>query len=115
MGKYRLIVFTEPVAGREAEFNDWYNNQHLSDVVAVPGFVAGQRFRLVQPCGGEFKQRYLAIYEIESEDYAGAVQEMMSRAGTPAMVVSEALDSDNVALAVFEECSARVAPPARSG
>ena len=115
MAKYRLIVLSEPVEGREAEFNDWYSNQHLADVVAVPGFSAGQRFKLVQRCEGEFKQRYLAIYEIEADDYAGAVQEMQSRAGTPAMVVSEALDSSNVAFGVFEECSPRVVPPARSG
>ncbi len=115
MGKYRLIVLSEPVEGREAEYNDWYNNQHLADVVAVPGFSAGQRFKLVQLCEGEFKQRYLAIYEIEADDYAGAVQEMQSRAGTPAMVVSEALDSGNVAFGVFEECSPRVVAPAPNG
>ncbi len=108
MGKYRLIVFSEPVPGREAQFNDWYTNQHLSDVVAVPGFVSGQRFKLVQLGAGEFKHRYLAIYEIEADDYAAALQQMQSRAGTPAMVVTDALDSNNVAFGVFEECSPRV-------
>src|SRR5450756_1907603 len=78
MAKYRLVVLTEPVEGREAEYNTWYNEKHLQDVVAVPGFGAAQRFRLKEICGGEFKQRYLAIYDIEADDYAAAVKEMLS-------------------------------------
>ncbi len=114
MGKYRLVVLTEPVAGREKEYNDWYNNQHLADVVAVPGFGGAQRFRLKELCGGEFKQRYLAIYEIEANDYAAVIKEMMSRAGTTAMLISEAMDGNKVDFAVFEECSQRVEAPGTS-
>lgn len=113
MGKYRLIVMSEPVEGREAEYNSWYNNEHLQDVVAVPGFGSAQRFKLEQPWGGEFKHRYMAIYEFESDDYAAVMQELMSRAGTNAMLLSEALDVPNLACGVFEECSPFVRAPAR--
>jgi hypothetical protein len=70
-------------------------------VVAVPGFGAAQRFVLKELCGGEFKQRYPANYEIESDDYASVMKELLSRAGTSAMELSEALDSDKTAYAVF--------------
>jgi hypothetical protein len=113
MAKFRLIVFTEPAAGREAEFNEWYNTEHLADVVAVPGFGAAQRFKLREVCGGKFPLPYLAIYDIEAADYAAALKEMLSRAGTPAMHLSEALNNDTTAFAVFEECSPRVLPPSR--
>lgn len=113
MGKYRLVVLTEPVTGRESEYNDWYNNQHLADVVAVPGFGGAQRFKLKELCGGEFRQRYLAIYEIEAEDYAAVIGEMMSRVGTPAMLISEAMDGGKVDFGVFEECSQRIESPAK--
>jgi hypothetical protein len=108
MSKYKLIVFTDPVEGREDEYNDWYNNQHLSDVVAVPGFGSAQRFKLKELRDGQFRHRYLAIYEIESDDYGKVMDALMSRAGTSAMLISEALDSPTADVAVFEACSQRV-------
>jgi hypothetical protein len=114
MGKYKLIVMSEPVEGREAEYNSWYNDEHLRDVVAAPGFSAAQRFELTQLWGGELKHRYMAIYEIDSDDHAAAMRELMSRAGTSAMPLSEALDKPNLAFGVFEECSPVVLAPARS-
>ena len=45
MPRYNLIVLTNPVDGREDEYNDWYTNVHLDDVLKVPGVVAAQRFR----------------------------------------------------------------------
>ena len=46
MAKHHLLAFPNPVAGREDEFNRWYDGQHLPDMLAVPGFVSGQRFAL---------------------------------------------------------------------
>src|SRR5690606_19186746 len=46
---YAYVVLSNPVPGRDQEYNDWYSNRHLADVVAVPGFVSAQRFRLVDP------------------------------------------------------------------
>jgi hypothetical protein len=104
MSKYRLIVFTDAVAGREDEFNDWYTNRHIGDVVAVPGVASAQRFELKSIFGGEFRHRYLAIYEIDAEDYEAAVREILNRANTDAMPLSDALES-SIAFAVFQECS----------
>ena len=38
MGNYTMVVFTSPVEGREDDYNDWYDNQHLGDVIAAAGF-----------------------------------------------------------------------------
>ena len=46
MAKYTFVVFTNPVAGKEDEFNDWYNRHHIPDVLNVPGIVSGHRFKL---------------------------------------------------------------------
>jgi hypothetical protein len=105
MANYKLVVMTEPKAGLENEFNDWYNNQHLADVVAVPGFRSAQRFELKDPMGFEHRNRYLAIYEIDSENPKEVLAEMFSRQGTPAMVISEALDMSKVSCGVFAACS----------
>lgn len=108
MSKYKLVVFTDPVEGREDEYNDWYNNQHLSDVVAIPGFGSAQRFKLKQLRDGQFRHRYLAIYDIESDDYGKVMEALTNTAGTSAMIISEALDSPTADVAVFEACSQRV-------
>ncbi len=41
-----MIVYTKPAPGREKEFNDWYSNVHISEILAVNGFKAAQRFAL---------------------------------------------------------------------
>lgn len=63
--KELLIALTNAVPGREAEFNEWYDQRHLRDVLALDGFVAAQRFELadVDP-PQEAAFRYMAIYEV---------------------------------------------------
>jgi len=45
MPHFKYVVFTEPKAGQDAAYNDWYDNIHLAEVIAVEGFVAAQRFK----------------------------------------------------------------------
>ena len=47
MAKGVLLVMTEPLPGKEDEFNDWYSNVHLHELVKVPGIAAAQRFEAV--------------------------------------------------------------------
>jgi hypothetical protein len=48
----------------EAEFNAWYDTDHLPRVVACPGFVSGRRYEL----RGRDLPRYWAVYEVESRE-----------------------------------------------
>ena len=68
MTTHKLLVFTAPVAGREDEYNSWYNAVHIQDVVAVPGIVSGQRFKLDFAGLGDFGKRYLAIYDLHTDN-----------------------------------------------
>ncbi|MGH7488864.1 MAG: DUF4286 family protein, partial [bacterium] len=54
-------VDVDPVAAES--FNHWYNDVHIPDVMACPGFVSVRRFEAVY---GE--PRYIALYELESEE-----------------------------------------------
>lgn len=96
MPTHRLIVFTDPVPGCEDEFNDWYDAEHLDDVLACEGFVAAQRFRLsdAQIASGENAApgRYLAIYEIEADSVEVALSRLNESAGT--MRITSALDTE---------------------
>jgi hypothetical protein len=111
MAKYKLVVFSDAVSGREDDYNDWYNNQHLADVVAVPGFVSAQRYKLNTPMIGEFATQYMAIYEIEAEGVEAAMAAIGARAGTDQMVVSDAIDMGGTTAGFFEGCSERVFAP----
>jgi hypothetical protein len=52
--KYTLVVLTNAVEGKEAEFNEWYSKTHLKDVIAIPGFKSAQRFKISgQPVAAE--------------------------------------------------------------
>ena len=38
-----LLVFSDPVAGREDEYHTWYTETHLPELLTLPGFVAARR------------------------------------------------------------------------
>src|SRR3546814_7682746 len=46
MKEYVYVVRSNPVTGREDEYNRWYSERHLADVMAVPGFVSARRYRI---------------------------------------------------------------------
>jgi hypothetical protein len=62
-GSGLLMVWCEVPADREAEFNRWYNEEHLAERLAIPGFLAAARYEAVK--GGP---KHLAYYELESAD-----------------------------------------------
>jgi len=66
MAKYKLIALTNPVAGEDREFNEWYDNVHIPEVTALPGVKSSKRFRITQ----DKPWKYVAEYEIECDDIA---------------------------------------------
>ena len=67
MAKWIHIIESNcKVTSREAEFNDWYSNMHVPDILKCPVVVAARRYERHNAKEGEGK--YLAIYEIETED-----------------------------------------------
>ena len=56
-----LMVWTDVPADKEAEFNRWYNEEHLAERLGVPGFLSAARYEAVK--GGP---KHLAVYELES-------------------------------------------------
>jgi hypothetical protein len=74
--RHIYVVQTNAVSGREDEFNEWYSNVHLRDILSIDGWTAAARFRLHDPSerGEPYPYRYLAIYEME-----GDVQENLRR------------------------------------
>ena len=111
MGTYKLLVLTNAVKGRDDEFNKWYDNQHIPDALAVPGYMAAQRFALADvqmPGAPASPWRYLAIYEIETNDLKATMTESMSRAGTERMPQSDAADHTSSAIFAFTPIGPRI-------
>jgi hypothetical protein len=52
---------------REDEFNKWYDDTHIPDVLSTPGVIQGTRYINTDPEGNK-RPKYLAVYEIETDD-----------------------------------------------
>jgi len=46
----------------EAEFNEWYDKEHIPALAAVPGVLCARRFR------GTGNRKYVALYHLETAD-----------------------------------------------
>jgi hypothetical protein len=74
---HKLLVFTNPVEGKEDEFNQWYNEVHLKEVTALPSFKSAQRFELKGGFpGAQLDWKYLAIYELTNDDPSAVLAEL---------------------------------------
>ena len=94
MAKYMMIVFSNPVEGKEDEYEDWYSNVHVSEIVEkVPGFVSAQRFAMVpeHSNGGRPDHRYLAVYDVETDDPEKTFAKLSEMVTAGALVNSDAL------------------------
>lgn len=60
MANQLLFVYSEPGPVPEAEFNDWYDNEHVPARLAVPGFSGVCRFRAAD----DRAPSWLATYEV---------------------------------------------------
>ncbi len=56
-----LMVWCDVPEDREDEFNRWYNEEHLAEILTVPGVLNAARYEAVK--GGP---KHLAAYELES-------------------------------------------------
>ena len=108
MARGILLVFSNPSAPeREPEFNEWYSGVHLPEFLRVPGVRAARRFELSAsqmplppgiPLGG---RRFLAAYEVETDDFAALCDEIMGTAKDRTQ--SDVLERDPLPLALLFE------------
>lgn len=64
LGNGILIVWTDIAPELEADFNDWYNHEHLPDRIGrMPGFLRGRRF--VLETATPDAPKYLTYYDLQ--------------------------------------------------
>lgn len=100
MARYEYVILTVSHPGMEEEFQRWYDEVHVPDVLKVPGVVSCTRYQPVLQLVRELQVpqwNSVAIYTIEAEDPEAVITAIKARAGTPEMAISDALDySGNV-------------------
>ena len=72
--KHLVLILTEPTPGQEDEFNNYYENLHLREVLDTTKLQSAQRFKLVDEAGEPCPLPYLAVYETEAEDATGIIE-----------------------------------------
>lgn len=65
-----LLVFTTNVdAAAEAEFNEWYDTEHIPRLSALPGVLMARRFKAAGPSiAGSGDRKYVATYHLTSPE-----------------------------------------------
>jgi hypothetical protein len=93
---YYYFVFSNPVAGQEARYNRWYNEQHQVDVVAVPGFVSAQRLVMndlpLYRMAEQQLPKYLVVYKIVTDDLEAVFKEVSRRLQTNETTIDPSFD-----------------------
>jgi hypothetical protein len=77
-----LVVQTRPSdPSREDDFNRWYDETHIPEVLAIPGIVGARRYRLseTQQVNGDRSYPYLAVYDLDADDLDTVVDELRRR------------------------------------
>jgi len=76
--RYLQVVMTAPHSGAEAEFNEWYHEFHIPDVQGILGNVTRTtRYRQADVEGTLTDPRYVAIYELDTDDAVLAYKTLM--------------------------------------
>jgi hypothetical protein len=57
-----FMALTTPKPGRHDDFDAWYNNEHVPDVVSTETYRSGRRFRLASISGPDAKWEYVSFY-----------------------------------------------------
>lgn len=88
---HKMVVFAKAVPGKVEELAKWYDEQHMNDLLAVPGLVTAERHTIMtvkQPEGSPAWD-FMLVYELEGQDPGPALQNM----GKANIAISDLLES----------------------
>ncbi|OQM77993.1 hypothetical protein B0E55_06038 [Rhodococcus sp. 66b] len=103
MAKALLIAHVHPAsAEQETEFNRWYDEVHIPQVLErIPGVVGASRHKYagaqLVPEEAAPIQRYLSLYELDTEDLAATAQHFGTALADGTLELSEALNRSTAA------------------
>ncbi len=93
MAEGLFIAYSSAVPGREAEFEQWYEEVHVPDVrAAIPSVTAVHRYRQVDLAGSGGAPRHLAVYELADADVATAAAQLGAAGAEGRLRMTDAMD-----------------------
>jgi len=101
--RYILLEFTNALPGKDADF-DKFAKQRIQSVLALPGWLAAQRFRMAETTGrppGD-KPKYLTMWEAEGAS-AQAINGTLNHARESGAVAKNAAADEHTAEIVYWE------------
>ncbi len=104
MPKHVFLAFTNPVEGREEDFNDWQDDVHLPEGMENKGFVRVTRYRLgdAQFAPADGRAQYLNIWEIETDDIAATLAAAGERNARGTF--TDAINPNTIATHIYTQC-----------
>ncbi|NLE09105.1 MAG: hypothetical protein GX631_07630 [Dehalococcoidales bacterium] len=68
MTRYYYFAFSDcKDPAREDEYNDWYSNTHIPDMIEVPGMIRATRWEAAEEKENGIR-KFLSLYEFETDD-----------------------------------------------
>ena len=98
MAKFLMVVQTRARQGRDDEFNEWYDKEHLEHMRSVPGVVSAKRFDLLTNSPYKPNNPYLTLYELEADD----PMQVLAEIGKRKYPVSEALEAETTQMSFYK-------------
>ena len=92
---HKMVVMAKAAPGRVDKLARWYDERHIPDLLAVPGFVSAERHSVVpvkQP-EGMLQWDFMLVYELAGANPMATLAAMGGIMGTERMPTSDALDS----------------------
>ncbi|MEV6164889.1 hypothetical protein AB0L71_23795 [Streptomyces sp. NPDC052052] len=72
----------------EDEYNTWYDEVHMPEICALPGFTGGRRFAPVQDDGP-----YVALYSIEGPDLEAVMGGLLQASQSGELTMADVLET----------------------
>ena len=103
MQKYIYVAMLNAAPGADDALNAWLDDKHLPEQLRTPGFLRVTRYELVEDGSSKAArpQRYLHIYEIETDDLA-ATQAALAAGRPQRTPVPAALDMGSAFAAYYK-------------
>ena len=101
MAQYLVLIKSNAVKGREADYERWYNDIHLPEILARDGFTGGQQFRVEEghPEAGRFS--HFVAMDLKTDDPEAALAALGEAFASGDMTPTDTLDPDGEVEALF--------------
>ncbi|HEX7858669.1 MAG TPA: hypothetical protein VF503_33705 [Sphingobium sp.] len=90
-----MVAFSKAADGQKDVLAQWYDQQHMNDLLAIPGLVSAER-HLVQPLGQPDNipdWDFMLIYEIDDAEPLSVIRTMGERRAAGQLIWTDALES----------------------